>query len=126
MLSTNSDANFDPRVDVQTVYTEWTGIIITTTSSLMSTICSGLILFLIFRSRMGLKSVYHRIIFGLSLCDIIKTLPMMVTTLPLPVDTIYGPRDGIIAGNDITCTIQGFLYTFGSLASGLYNAFLCI
>eukprot|EP00558_Chaetoceros_sp_UNC1202_P013417 CAMPEP_0197253570 /NCGR_PEP_ID=MMETSP1429-20130617/65630_1 /TAXON_ID=49237 /ORGANISM="Chaetoceros sp., Strain UNC1202" /LENGTH=66 /DNA_ID=CAMNT_0042716301 /DNA_START=55 /DNA_END=252 /DNA_ORIENTATION=+ len=50
----------DSRVDISTVFTSWTGIITAAVSSLVSTIASGIIIYLIFVSSKKLGSVYHR------------------------------------------------------------------
>jgi len=116
----------DPRVDIVTVNTSWTGIVITTVSASASLLGSAIIIFLILRSNVGLKTVYHRILFGMSVFDIIQSFPMALTTIPMPKDMIYKQFDGKAFGNTTTCSIQGYIYSTGGLCALLYNAILWI
>jgi len=125
-LTLYDDAINDPRVDIATVNTSWTGIVITTVSASASLLGSAIIIFLILRSNVGLNTVYHRILFGMSVSDIIQSFPMALTTIPMPKDMIYTQFDGKAFGNTTTCSIQGFAYTTGVLCALLYNAILCI
>ena len=95
-----NDAINDPRADIQTVKTSWTGIAITTVAASSSIIGSVIIIFLILRSNIGLKTVYHRILFGMSVSDILQSFPMILTTMPMPKDMIYTQFDGrMVFGN---------------------------
>ena len=115
----------DPRVSLETVYTSLTGIRITITTASLSAVASLLIIFIIFRSKTKMKSVYHRIMFGMSCYDILQSVAMAVTTVPMPKDMIYQQFEGLIVGTDMSCRAQGFVFIFGSMASTTYNAVLC-
>jgi hypothetical protein len=115
----------DPRVSLETVYTSSTGIRITITTASLSAIASLLIIFIIFRSKTKLTSVYHRIMFGMSFYDILQSVAMAITTVPMPKDMIYQQFEGLIVGTDVSCRAQGFLFIFGSMTSTTYNGVLC-
>jgi len=115
----------DPRVSLETVYTSLTGIRITITTASLSATASLLIIFIIFRSKTKMKSVYHRIMFGMSFFDILQSVAMAITTVPMPKDMIYQQFEGLIVGTDVSCRAQGFMFIFGSMASTTYNAVLC-
>lgn len=116
----------DPRLGVETLYTSVTGIAIATTTSLISIIASFTIMLVIFRSPVGLGSVYHRILFGMSAADILQSLAMALTTLPMPKDMIYEQFDDLLVlGNDTTCNIQGFMYICGFLSGTMFTTILC-
>jgi len=116
----------DPRISVETVYTSLTGIRITTTTASLSTLASVLIIFIIFRSKTKMGSVYHRIMFGMSFYDIIQSLAMAFTTVPMPKNMIYEQFEGLIIGTEDSCRAQGFMFIIGMLASTSYNAMLCL
>ena len=121
-----NDAMNDPRADIETINTSRTGIVITTVSASASLLGSAIIIFLILRYSAGLKTVYHRIIFGMSVYDILQSIPIALTTLPMPKDMIYKQFDGIIIGNTTSCSIQGVAFTMGAVGAAIYNAILCI
>ena len=115
----------DPRVSLETIYTKSIGIGITATTASLSTLASVLIIFIIFRSKTKMGSVYHRVMFGMSVYDIIQSLAMSFTTMPMPTDMIYEQFEGLIIGTQASCRAQGFVFVFGSLSALLYNAMLC-
>jgi len=123
---TYNDAMNDPRADIETINTSWTGIVISTVSAAASLLGSAIIIFLILRSSAGLKTVYNRILFGMSLYDILQSIPIALTTLPMPKDMIYKQFDGIVIGNATSCSIQGFIFVTGAAGAAIYNAILCI
>eukprot|EP00979_Chaetoceros_neogracilis_P007714 scaffold1643_cov210-Chaetoceros_neogracile.AAC.3 len=73
----------------------------------------------IYKSRIKLKSVYHRIMFLMSTCDIFASTVVALTTLMMPKDMIYKhifPQNWAIYGTQGTCTAQGFIFfTFSFL-----------
>jgi len=70
----------DPQVSLETVYTSLvTGIQITITTASLSATASLLIMFIIFRSKPKMGSVYHRIMFGMSFFDILQSVAMAIT-----------------------------------------------
>lgn len=111
---------------VKTFVTSRTGIIVSTINASASAFCSFFIIMLIIKSDVKLQTVYHRILFGMSLFDIIQSLAMALATLPMPSDMIYDQFEGLVAGTKTTCDIQGFLVIFGSVGSFILNAVLCI
>jgi len=80
-------------------------------------------IYLIFRDKLSENGwrTYDRLMLGIGVTDIIFSLSVASSTLPMPRDS------GILfaIGNDLTCSIQGFL---GQLGAGLhfYHASLCI
>ncbi len=110
--------------DIETVFNSWDGVILTVNSSTVSMAASILVISLILRSVKGLaRSVYHRILFGMSITDIIQSFAMALTTLPMPKDMIY-TYDSFVLGNRFTCTVQGLTITFGTMTTIAYNGIL--
>ncbi len=116
----------DERLGVETFATSATGIGTSITSSLISTSASILVIYIIMRSVNGLKSVYHRILCGMSVFDILQSLAIAFVTLPMPKDMIYQQFQGLVLGNDFTCRTQGFFVTVGSISGVMYNLMLSI
>ncbi len=117
----------DERLEIETVATSTTGIALSVSSSLVSTCSSILVIYIIMRSAKGLKgSVYHRILFGMSVFDILQSLAISFVTLPMPKDMIYRQYQGHVIGNNLTCQIQGFAVAMGSITGIMYNLMLSI
>jgi len=113
------------------VYTQPFGVIVPRVTGSISTCSSFAIIYLIATSESGLKSVYHRLMLGLSISDIIASVAMSLTTLPMPTPEVYPiARFQFVGstrlGNFQTCTAQGFCYVFGSSASYTYTGCLCV
>jgi hypothetical protein len=97
----------------------------------ISAISSALIIYVILRSETRLSSIYHRIMFGMSLADICGSIAMALTSLPMP---SYMPNEEIFGyswtgtrlGNEYTCNAQGFFVFFGLGCVLNYNAMLCV
>ena len=93
-----------------------------------SAISSSIIIFLIFRSEAKLGTIYHRVMFGMSLFDILGSVAISLTTLPmqkeLPFD--HPPYDGTRLGNNQTCQAQGFIITLGFIVVIAYNVMLFV
>jgi len=97
----------------------------------LSAISSTLIIYVILRSQTRLSSIYHRIMFGMSLADICGSTAMALTSLPMP---SYMPEElaigyswaGTRLGNEYTCNAQGFFQTFGMISMYAYNGMLCV
>jgi len=98
----------------------------------LSVISSALIIYVILLSRTKLSSIYHRIMFGMSVADIIGSFAMALTTLPMPK---HLPREdefeqyqfaGTRLGNTQTCTAQAFSVYLGFITMFGYNASLCV
>jgi len=97
----------------------------------ISAISSGLIIYVILRSKTRLSSIYHRIMFGMCLADICGSIAMALTSLPMPSympkEEIYGYSwAGTRLGNTYTCSAQGFFVFFGVTCIFNYNAMLCV
>jgi len=116
----------DPRAQVETVYTSLSGIITARASSLVSSISSFLIIVIIMRSVTKLSTVYHRIVFGMSVSDCLGSLAIALATWPMPKEMIYRQFDTAVYGNSTTCTVQGFFFLTGMIATFSYNTSLCI
>jgi hypothetical protein len=63
---------------------------------------------------------YTRLLFGMSCCDIVGSVTLILTPFLLPAKTSQRVWS---LGNDATCSVLGFLYQL-SLSGMLYNAFL--
>jgi len=72
---------------------------------------------MILRSRAKLSNSYHRIMFGMSVTDIILSSALGLSSLPAPIGT---PDVWKSIGNRSTCKAQGFLIMFGSIAAPTY------
>ena len=92
----------------------------------LSALSSSLIIYLIFRSKAKLSTIYHRIMFGMSCADILGSTAMGLTTLPMPRDSyLYYDWAGTQLGNSGTCKAQGFFFVFGMICMFVYNVALC-
>ena len=79
--------------------------------------------FFIQGSYTGLSSTFHRLLFGLSIADILSSFWLMLSTLMSPTYTsgyIWNPR-----GNVHSCDTQGFFLFLGIMGAPLYNCSLC-
>ena len=98
-------------------------------SACISVLCSSLIINVILRSSTRMNSIYHRIIMGMSVNDILGSAAIALTTLPFPKDdkwvNMYN-YDGTRLGTYATCDAQGFFQFFGLLGAYLYNMMLCV
>ena len=116
----------DERTHLEFVNTSSLGATIPRISGSVSVVSSALIIFIILRSTVGLSTTYHRLIFGLSVAEVIGSFAMALSTLPMPTDMIYDQFEGRYIGNTLTCTTQGFvIYYVPSVALG-YNVVLCL
>ena len=105
-------------------------VLLTALSSSVSAIASLLLVYLILISPTKLSSIYHRIMFGIGISDIIFSVANAFTTLPMPAPghdfwTDMVNIQGARMGNIHTCTAQGFLITFGSILEPGYYFGLC-
>ena len=66
--------------------------------------------------------VYHRLVLGMSFCDLLASLAWFFTTWPIPRGT---PNVFAAVGTEATCTAQGFFAQF-SIATVMYNASLAL
>lgn len=92
-----------------------------TTTASISCFASTLIAIMILRSLNGLKSPYSRIIFGLSIADILQSASIIISPFAAPSDTLDAPwAKGTIG----TCEAAGFFFHIGATAVPLYTLFL--
>ena len=97
--------------------------IVQTVSSMLSCIASIAIIWIIFRSHEELSTIFHRLLFGLCVADIISSFAQSFSTLPSPdtyADVIWNAR-----GDIASCRAQGFFIFLGSIAGPLYNCSMC-
>ena len=106
----------------------------------ISAVSSSLIIYLIYRSKPKLSTIYHRIMFCMSVADIMASTAMALTTLPMPrnddsywAETFFGGdlgtvywRDQTKLGTRQTCAAQGFFFTTGMSTMFSYNGTLCV
>ena len=111
----------DERTYIETFYTSQAGAAIAATTGTISTISSLLIIYLIYKkSKTGFKTVYHRIMLGMSCSDVLASASIALATLPMPKDMIYPQFEGLVLGNTNTCSAQGFFFIFGALCTTGY------
>jgi len=87
----------------------------------ISVISSMTIIVMILRSTKALSIPYHRILFGLSIADILASIGMSTGSLLAPKGS---PLLWKSFGNQSSCDVQGFIYILGSIAEPLYNCSL--
>ena len=79
----------------------------------------------VWRSPKRRSRVYHRILFGMSLHDVLYSIKAFVSTWPIPSDTpetvVYGAL-----GTQETCVVAGFFGQGAALTSIFYNASLTV
>jgi len=84
------------------------------------------LILLIYRSEIGLSTIYHRIVFCMSVAYILAAMAMGLTTLPMPTDMIYTQYETAVYGNQATCTAQGLVFAAGTRTAFLYFSSLSI
>lgn len=95
-----------------------------TTSSTFSLLATVTVIIMISRSYKKLSSVFHRLLLGLCIADILSSSSLSLSTYPIPAKeslTIWNAQ-----GTIDTCTAQGFFIFVGFLAAQIYNCSLCI
>jgi len=92
-------------------------IIILMVTGPISVVSSAIIMCMIWRSRAKLSICYHRIMFGMSLTDIILSSALSFNSVPAPIGT---PHAWKAFGNRSTCKAQGFFIMFGMIAAPTY------
>jgi hypothetical protein len=92
-------------------------------SGSISCIASTSLVWHILRSHHGLSTTYHRLVFGLSIADIMSSLGNVLSSTMVPKEMNYFiPQT---QGNAATCNVQGFLMTVGYWVGSLYNCSIC-
>jgi len=111
-------------------YTSLPGLIVVTTTACLSALCSGVIIIVILRSRSGrLASIYNRIMFFMSISDVLASAAIALTTLMMPKDLFYTniyPEIWPIYGTEATCSAQGFIFQTFSFLTFSCDVILCI
>jgi len=92
------------------------GIILLVTGPI-STVSSIIIIIMVLRSKVKLSSTYHRLMFGISLTDIILSAGLSCSSLPAPIGT---PGIWKALGTQSTCNAQGICIMFGTGAAPFY------
>ena len=115
----------DERTFPDTFYITALAPVVVGISGALSALGSLLIMFIILRSSFRLSTVSHRLVFAMSLADLIASIGMGAGTLPMPKDTVYDFQ-GAHLGNEFTCSSQGFMIFFGAIATICYSACLSV
>ena len=87
----------------------------------ISTFASITLTVSILRSNQKLSTVYRRLIFCLSVFDVIQSISQGISSLPMPKGSIWGA-----IGNDATCDIQGFFISASFCGTVLYSLSLTV
>ena len=77
---------------------------------------------MITRSNQRFESPYHRIMFGLGLCDLLQSLAIMAGPFASPKGTLLAVW---AIGNVHSCNAVGFFIFYGNICCPLYLFFLC-
>jgi hypothetical protein len=87
-------------------------------SGALSCFFSCVIIYIILPDKKRRSKTYHRLMLGISCCDLSASFWLGLSTWPIP-------EGGALwaVGNDTTCNVQGFFTQFG-IASSFYNASL--
>lgn len=90
-------------------------------SASLSVFFSATMVLLVLRDPLRRSKVFHRLILGMSLTDVVTSSWWVASTWPIPRDS------GIMwaVGNTATCTVQGFFLQLG-IANPLYNLSLSV
>jgi hypothetical protein len=113
----------------ESFYTSFPGLLVVTVAASLSALCSGVIIFVICKSQTKLASIYHRIMFFMSISDVIASTAVALTTLVMPKDMIYTdvfPKGWPIYGTEATCSAQGFIFLTFTFLTYACDLILCI
>jgi hypothetical protein len=88
-----------------------------------SLIASTLLITHILRSHECLSTTYHRLIFGLSVADIISSIGFSLSSIMAPKEMNY--LVPFASGSTATCDAQGFLNVYAIIVSVGYNCSVC-
>lgn len=93
-------------------------------SGVLSFIASTTMAIMILRSAPKLGTPFRRIIFGLSVSDMLQSISSVIG----PIVTVPAPGNIKLwnIGNQKTCDFQGFIVTFGATMCCFYTLFLCM
>ncbi len=79
------------------------------------------LIIMILRSNLKLGTVYRRLVFGMSVFDLIQSLSQALSSVPMPAGSFWGS-----VGNNITCNIQGLMTVTGVSGALFYSLSLSI
>jgi len=116
----------DDRATMDTFYTSTASSILSSVVSIMSTAASATVIYLVLISPKKLGTNYHRLMLGLSIFNIIASIPIVFSSLALPKDMIYTGFEGPILGNTETCNAQAAAIFFGWNGVLVYTTSLMI
>ncbi len=92
-------------------------------SGSISVIASAMLVIHILRSPEGLSTTYHRLMFGISITDILFSSALCLGSLMVPKELDYMIPGA--QGNAGTCAFQGFLLFAGWYMPAYYNCSIC-
>jgi hypothetical protein len=96
-------------------------VCISAISGSISSLASITIIVSILRSNVKLSTVYRRLIFGMSVFDLIQSMSLAFSAGPIPAGLMWGAY-----GNDVTCDLQAFTTIVGGYGSMLYSLSLSV
>ena len=91
--------------------------IILLVSGPISVLSSTIVIIMVLRSRVKLSNSYHRLMFGMSVADIILSSALSFSSIPAPIGT---PNTWKALGTQSTCNAQGIFFGFGAVAAPCY------
>lgn len=129
VLKMKDDFEYDPEMLTfrKTVSTGLIGPLLSTTLGSLSALSSCVIIFIVLRSIPKLSISYHRIIFFMSVGDVIHSTCIALSTLPMPRDMIYTQFEAPYIGTDATCRVQAigqiYSHTFTYMQSMVLSTY---
>jgi hypothetical protein len=93
-------------------------------SGTLSLVASIAFVCIILRSRIGLSTTLHRLLFGLCVADILSSSVHVLSSMMAPKDLDYVVWNA--RGNAASCEASGFIQLFGMNMGLFYNASLCL
>jgi multidrug transporter EmrE-like cation transporter len=95
-------------------------------SGFISFTCSATLIYMILASDIKLSTSFRRIIFGICALDMLQSFVCFISTWSSPMELAESYGIWGAAGNDITCSITGWIFEFTSTATPVYMSSLCI
>lgn len=93
-------------------------------SASVSLVASSSLALIVYRTENGLNTPYRRIIFALSVSDILQSIG--IVTGPFAVPSSIPQAIWSSGGNKVTCIFDGLIFTFGSSWAQMYSSLLSI
>ncbi len=90
----------------------------------VSFISSMVIVCILLRSHAGLSRIYHRLLFGMCIGDMLSSSIYLMAPAVVPKDMNYHVWNA--RGNQASCDFQGFVAIFGIFVTSGYNCSLCL